>query len=62
MEFFALPGDRIRVHPASDWFMRGVKYATVAIVGRKWIHVTSDAGHRIKLSPANVMPLEGWNG
>lgn len=23
------PGDRIRIHPASDWFMRGERYATV---------------------------------
>lgn len=23
------PGERISIHPASDWFMRGERYATV---------------------------------
>jgi hypothetical protein len=25
------PGERVRLHPASDWFMRGEQYATVVV-------------------------------
>ena len=25
-------GQRIRIHPASDWFMRGIVYATVTSI------------------------------
>ena len=29
------PGMRVRIHPASDWFMRGETHAIVKTVGRK---------------------------
>jgi hypothetical protein len=35
-------GDRVEVHPASDLFMRGMRYGEVRKVGRKWIHVRFD--------------------
>lgn len=31
-------GRTAHLHPASDWFMRGVKTATVTKLGRKWVH------------------------
>lgn len=34
-------GDRIRIHPASDWFMRGEVYGRVVIV--KFADDTNDA-------------------
>ena len=27
----------IRIHPASDWFMKGITSAEVITIGRKWI-------------------------
>jgi hypothetical protein len=35
-------GDRVRLHPCSEWFSRGVREATVTSIGRKWIHVVHD--------------------
>lgn len=32
-------GHEVRLHPATDLFMRGVRYATVKTIGRKWIHL-----------------------
>lgn len=51
------PGDRIKIHPASDWFMRGVVYATVRSIGRNSILVESDHGRFIKLAPQNVLEV-----
>lgn len=34
-------GQRWRIHPASDWFMRGITFASVTKVGTKWIHMKS---------------------
>lgn len=36
-------GDRVRVHPACDWFMRGERYAQVAKVSRNgWLRVVGE--------------------
>jgi hypothetical protein len=43
-------GWRYAVHPAHDLFMMGARYVTVESVGRKWIHVTDDAGHKHKMT------------
>jgi hypothetical protein len=29
----------VRIHPATDLFMRGVTHANVTKIGRKWIHL-----------------------
>jgi hypothetical protein len=50
------PGDTVRLHPATDWFMRGVKYATVLKVGRKWVHLEhAPTGTRLKVSHINIL-------
>lgn len=36
--------DIVKVHPASDLWMRGVKYITVTKVGRKYIYGTDTLG------------------
>lgn len=46
-------GDRVKVHPALDLWMRGVRYATVTKVGVKWItihHAMSNTSWRVKYS------------
>ena len=54
-------GAYIRVHPASDWFMRGVTQVRVRAVGRKWLHVTASMGQGIgtnfKLAPRHVLEV-----
>lgn len=40
-------GAYVRVHPASNWFMRGVTGARVRKVGRKYLHLTATLGRGI---------------
>lgn len=49
-------GDRVAVHPATDLFMRGMRYGEVRKVGRKWIHVRFDVWPHgdVKVSPENL--------
>ncbi len=49
------PGDRIEMHPATDMWMRGARYATVTSIGHKLLRVHLDATNRIVyVSPRNV--------
>lgn len=54
-------GDRIRVHPASDWFMRGETHATVAFIRRNGvIRVIGElSGKRFWLVARNVLEVNG---
>ena len=48
-------GSTFKIHPTSGWFMRGVKYATVTAVGRKWIHLTANVqGVKFTILKSNV--------
>ena len=48
-------GDRVKIHPATDLFMRGERYATIEKVGRKWVHVRGHWSNRVfKLAPQYV--------
>jgi hypothetical protein len=52
-------GQRVRMHPATDWFIRGAVYGDVVRVGRKYVHVKLDKWPRpIRVSPANVQHCE----
>jgi hypothetical protein len=40
-------GDHVKLHPATDWWMRGATTGKVVKIGRKWVHVqliTTGAG------------------
>jgi hypothetical protein len=51
-------GERVAIHPASDWFMRGERYGRVEVIGRKWIHVRLDrSNRRVRFSPSLLEPL-----
>lgn len=59
------PGERIRIHPASDWFMRGETHATVCFVrthsagsGYSRLRVQGErSGKRFWLSIDNVLEV-----
>ena len=36
--------DRVALHPATDWWMRGAKCGRVVKVGRKYVHVQLEVG------------------
>lgn len=43
-------GDVVAIHPATDLWMRGVRFAVVVKVGRKWLTVhdaMSNTVHRV---------------
>jgi hypothetical protein len=53
------PGTRVRIHPASDWFMRGIRYADVLKVGKKYIHLHDTfTGTTFRMRPENLEPAE----
>jgi hypothetical protein len=37
-----LEGERVELHPGTDWWMRGARYGVVHKVGREWVHVRLD--------------------
>jgi hypothetical protein len=47
-------GDRVELHPATDAWMRGDRYATVTKTGRKYVHVLSDHGNRYACEPRDI--------
>jgi hypothetical protein len=50
-------GMRVALHPATDLWMRGVRYADVVRVG--WKTVTIEEGGRcFPVSPKNLEPVE----
>jgi hypothetical protein len=52
------PGDRIELHPATDLWMRGCRYATVRSVGRAYLTVHVDRlGRAVRLAAFNVCQI-----
>ena len=57
LEQFAV-GDRVELHPATDRWMRGDRFGTVAKLGRRYVHVKLDrSGDTRQLVPENVVRL-----
>lgn len=50
-------GDRIRLHPATDLFMRGIRFATVTRVGLARVLATSDQGRELNLSVTHIIEI-----
>lgn len=51
-------GQRVAIHPASDLWMRGVRYGTVTRVGKLTLFVRADSGHGIyRVSTRNVLRI-----
>lgn len=48
-------GDRIELHPATDNWMRGLRYGTVTRVGNRYVTLVMDAGGpESKCAPENI--------
>lgn len=49
-------GQSIKIHPASDLFMKGVHYATVKKVGREYVHIFHAwSGRNFKVLPKDLL-------
>lgn len=56
-------GQRVRIHPATDLFMKGVAYADISALGTKWVslyHHWSGTTHKVSYSFAarNFLGIE----
>jgi hypothetical protein len=50
-------GQRVQAHPATDTWMRGDRFGTVVLIGRKHITVKMDvSGRTIRFEPDNLLP------
>ena len=48
-------GQRVELHPATDWWMRGARFGEVVKVGRSLYHVRLDrTGRVVKVSERNI--------
>lgn len=53
-------GDRVRIHPATDWSARGVAWATVVKVGRKYLTVRTELFSKtFYIHPRNILEIDG---
>ena len=61
MTFYSLAdfrvGKRIQLHPATDQWMQGHRYAQVIKVGRKVITIKTDAGRTYRVPPEHVSEI-----
>lgn len=52
------PGDRIQTHPATDAWMRGLRYGTVTKVTKRFVHCDMDRMENIvRFNHEDVMPV-----
>lgn len=55
-------GQIITIHPASDYFMRGIKYAEVIKIGRKWITLYDNITNTtFKVTRFSIMESGLWH-
>lgn len=59
-------GDFVRIHPASDWFCRGIHFGTVVKLGRQFVHLDAGLLRRsgkpmiIRLAKRNIFSVVQW--
>lgn len=53
-------GQRVQSHPASDRWMRGQRFGTVEMIGKRTVWVRFDRGSRkvASVQAANLLPAE----
>ena len=55
------PRQRVKLHPATDLFMRGCRYGDVVRVGGRWVYVFVDRLCAVrKIAPHNLIPVPAW--
>lgn len=48
-------GQRIETHPATDAWMRGDRFGTVTVIGRKYVSIKMDVSKRtLRMLPSNI--------
>ena len=54
-------GDRVELHPATDLWMRGMRFGTVVGIGRKMLNVELDRRHAgsVRVHPENIGSIIG---
>ena len=51
-------GDRVELHPATDLWMRGARFGSVAKLGRKYLTIELDLLARtVKVAPGNIYKI-----
>lgn len=51
----ACAGDRIELHPATDWWMRGARYGVIIKTVYAIAYVQLDHGRRIRVDGQNIL-------
>ena len=50
-----IEGERVELHPGTDWYMRGARFGVVHKVGREWVHIRLDSTAAvIMLRPSRI--------
>ena len=50
-------GDRVQLHPATDSWMQGDRYATVLKIGREHVHLRTDHGRYLRVALDNILEI-----
>lgn len=52
-------GQRVQFHPATDHFMKGLRYGEVTKIGTKavWVRADRDPKHPYAMHPDNLLPV-----
>lgn len=49
-------GQRVQLHPATDWWMRGARFGEIVKLGKKYLHVKLGVNTRtIRVLPENIL-------
>ena len=54
------PGQRVQAHPATDRWMKGQRFGTVEMIGKRTVWVRFDRGSRkvASVQARNLLPVE----
>lgn len=51
-------GDRVQLHPGTDYWIMGARYAAVEGVGRRFLTIRLDAtGQQLRISPHDILEV-----
>ena len=48
-------GTRVQLHPATDAWMRGDRYAEIVAIGHTYLRVKTDSGRTIRVHADNIL-------
>ena len=50
-------GQRVELHPATDAWMRGDRFGTVKLIGRRFVYVKGDSGLMHQVSARDIVAI-----